>query len=85
MQKFEYIITDPAGLHARPAGKLVQKAKGFSSRITVSANSKECDAERLMALMGLCIKSGTVVTVTVDGEDELNCAAELEAFFKENL
>ena len=85
MQNFDYIITDPVGLHARPAGKLVQKAKSYTSRITVSANGKACDAARLMALMGLCIKSGTTVTVTVEGEDELSCAAELEAYFKENL
>lgn len=85
MQKFEYTITDEAGLHARPAGKLVQQAKRFSSRVTISANGKECDATRLMALMGMGVKRGTRVAVAVEGGDEETCAAALEAFFKENL
>ncbi len=85
MKEFEYKITDTAGLHARPAGQLVKEAKKYSSRITVCANGKECDATRLMALMAMCIKCDTVVKITVDGKDEENCATELEEFFNENL
>ena len=85
MQKFEYTVTDAIGIHARPAGMLVQKAKTYSSTVTVSANGKTCEATRLMALMAMCIKSGTVVSITVEGEDELVCAAELEDFFKQNF
>ena len=85
MKEFEYTITDEIGLHARPAGLLVQKAKKYNSRITVIANGKECEATRLMALMAMCIKCGTLVKVTVEGEDEQTCATELEMFFKQNL
>lgn len=38
-----------------------------------------------MALMSMCIKCGTPVSVTVEGEDELVCAKELEEFFKQNF
>ena len=85
MQKFEYAIRDEAGLHARPAGLLVQKAKTFSGHIILSANGKECEATRLFALMGMCIRCGTVVTVTVSGEDEARFVKELEAFFRANF
>lgn len=85
MKEFEYIITDPIGLHARPAGMLVKKAKNYASRITVSANGKECDASRLMALMAMCVKSGTAVRVRIEGTDEETCAEEMKAFFAENL
>lgn len=85
MKAFEYKIKDPAGLHARPAGQLVQKAKGFESRVTVLANGRECDATRLMALMAMCIKCGTPVKVCVEGRDEQVCADAMEAFFKQNL
>lgn len=85
MKEFEHIITEPSGLHARPAGMLVQQAKKFESHITVSANGKECDATRLMALMAMCIKCGTPVKVTVTGADEDTCVEELKQFFKENL
>lgn len=85
MRKFEYTITDPAGLHARPAGLLVKKAKEYAARITISANGRECEATRLMALMGMGVRSGATVTVTVDGADEQRCAGDLEAFFRQNL
>lgn len=85
MKEFEYKITEAAGLHARPAGLLVKKAKKYSSHVTVCANDRECDATRLMALMSMCIKCDSVVKITVDGEDEEVCVSELEKFFKENL
>ena len=85
MQQFEYTVTDPAGLHARPAGNLVRKVKGFSSRVTLTANGKTCVATQLIALMGMKISRGTVVNVSVEGEDEGTCARELQEWFAENL
>lgn len=85
MKDFEYEITNSVGLHARPAGLLVQKAKEFESKITLFANGKECEATRLMGLMAMCIKCGTIVKVKIEGSDEKICAAELELFFKQNL
>ncbi len=35
--------------------------------------------------MGLGVKTGEEVTITVEGADEDTAVAELEAFFKENL
>ena len=32
MKKFEYVITDALGIHARPAGLLVKAAKALDSR-----------------------------------------------------
>ena len=85
MTAFEYKITDTEGLHARPAGLLVKKAKSYESRITVFANGRECDATRLMALMAMCIRCGTLVKVCVEGADEQTCADEMKEFFDQNL
>lgn len=35
MKQFEYVITDPVGIHARPAGLLVKEAKQHESKIMV--------------------------------------------------
>ena len=85
MKQFQYTITDPVGIHARPAGLLVKAAKGFSSSITVEKGGKTAEATKLMALMGMGIKQGDVVTVTVEGADEAEAAAAMEKFFQENL
>ena len=85
MKEFTYVITDPLGLHARPAGLLVKAAAAYSSTITVTAPSGKADAKRLMALMRLAAKQGMELTVTVEGPDEDKAAAEIQAFLAANL
>ena len=85
MTSFEYTITDPVGIHARPAGLLVKEIKKYASTVTVIKGEKEVNALKLMALMGMGIKQGDTVKVTVEGADEEAAAAEIEAFFKANL
>ena len=85
MKEFKYVITDPLGMHARPAGMLVKAASPYTSKITVTAPTGTADAKRLMALMRLAAKQGMELTVTVEGDDEETAAAALQAFFRTNL
>lgn len=85
MKSFTYTITDEVGIHARPAGLLVKKAKEFDSTITIEKGGKSVNASKLMALMGLGVKCGETVTVTAEGSDEEKASSALEEFFKSNL
>ena len=85
MKSFEYTITDPVGIHARPAGLLVKEIKKYASVVTVAKDEKEVNALKLMALMGMGIKQGDSVKVTIDGADEDTAAAAIEEFFKANF
>ena len=85
MQKFTYVIKDELGIHARPAGLLVKEAKNFSSTITLEANGKTGTAKGLMGVMGMAVKKGMEVTVTVEGEDEVAAVAAMKSFFEKNL
>ncbi len=86
MKQFTYTITDPIGVHARPAGMLAKAAKALDSTVTIAkADGKSAAATKLMALMGMGIKNGETVTVTVEGGNEEANAAAMEQFFKENL
>ncbi len=86
MKQFTYTITDPVGIHARPAGILAKQAKGLDSTVTIAkADGRSAAATKLMAMMGLGIKCGETVTVTVEGGNEEANAAAMEQFFKENL
>ena len=73
MTAFEYTITDSIGIHARPAGMLAKEAAKFKSKVFLHFGYKKADARRL------------IVRVEVEGEDEAEAAAQLEAFFKANL
>ena len=85
MKSFESTITDPVGIYARPAGLLVKEIKKYASTITVIKGEKEVNALKLMALMGMGIKQGDTVKVTIDGADEDTAAAAIEEFFKANF
>lgn len=85
MKSFTYVITDAQGIHARPAGLLVKAASTYESKITISKDKKEVDAKRIIGIMGLGIKAGETVTVSIDGPDEAEAVVVLEKFFQENL
>lgn len=86
MKKFEYVITDALGIHARPAGLLVKAAKALDSTVTIEkVGGKTAVATKLMAVMGMGIKQGDTVVITAEGGDEDASIAAMEQFFKENL
>lgn len=70
MKKWEYKVTNPQGLHARPAGLLVREARKYVSRVLLESGGKRADAGDLMELMDLDARCGDTVAVTVSGEDE---------------
>ena len=86
MKSFEYTITDPVGIHARPAGLLVKEVKSHAgSVVTLTKGEKSVNLLKLMALMQMGIKQGDKVTVSVEGGDEDAVCAKIEEFFKANL
>lgn len=85
MKTFTYKMTDPVGLHARPAGMLAKEVKKYESKVTIIKEGKSSDATKLMMLMGLGVKCGDEITVEVSGADEEIACAQLETFFKANL
>ena len=85
MKKFEYVVKDEVGIHARPAGLLVKEAKKYESKITISKAGKSAEATKLMAVMGLGVKCGQSVEVSVEGGDEDAAFEGIKAFFEANL
>ena len=85
MKRFQYTIKDPAGLHARPAGLLVQEAQKFGCAVKLARGEKSADLKRLFAVMGMGVKCGDTVELTVDGADEDQAVQALEAFLREHF
>lgn len=85
MKTLEYVITDPQGIHARPAGALVKEAAAFSSSITISKDGREADAKRIFGVMSLAAKQGQKIMLKAEGADEDAAIEKLGTFLKENL
>ncbi len=85
MKTFSYTIKDKLGIHARPAGLLVKEAKKYESQIQIKKADKAALATKLMAIMGMGIKSGQTVEIQISGMDEEAAFEGMKAFFEENL
>ncbi len=85
MREFKYVITDPEGIHARPAGDLVKEAKKYECAIKLTKDGKTGDCKKIFGIMGLAVKNGNEVTMTFEGEDEDTACEAIEAFMKANL
>ena len=64
------VITNPTGLHLRPAGYLCNQAIKFKSLITFTFGDTTANAKSVLSVLGACIKSGDVITLICEGEDE---------------
>ncbi|PKM58066.1 MAG: HPr family phosphocarrier protein [Firmicutes bacterium HGW-Firmicutes-3] len=85
MKKFNYIIKDQIGIHARPASLLVKKAQKYESKVTIESKGESSDAKKLMAVLSMGIKCGDEVIITIEGNDENQVYTELPNFFSEHL
>ena len=85
MKEFEFVVTDPQGIHARPAGLLVKEAKEFESNISVFKGARKGDLKKIFTVMALGVKQGEAIKVQVEGADEEQAASAVEAFLKENF
>lgn len=70
MIKKEFTIKNKTGLHARPAALLVKTTGKFKSNIFISKDGFEVNGKSIMGVMTLAAEPGSVIEVTIDGEDE---------------
>ncbi|MCQ2791941.1 MAG: HPr family phosphocarrier protein [Bacilli bacterium] len=85
MKTFTYTIRDKEGVHARPAGIVVAEARKYASNITITSKGRTTDLKRIFGVMGLCIKFGEEITISVSGSDEELAAEMVQKAFAMNL
>ncbi|MBQ8642042.1 MAG: HPr family phosphocarrier protein [Clostridia bacterium] len=71
MNRIVYTVSDPGGIHARPAGRIVSTARQFSAdiRLILPVKDASADAKKLFAVMGLGVKKGDTIHMEAEGED----------------
>ena len=86
MKQFTFTITDPLGIHARPAGILAQAAKNFpDTTILVVKGDNAVKATQVLKLMSLGVKEGDAVRVTAEGPDEVDAIDVIYNTFEDYL
>lgn len=85
MLREKLTITNPSGLHLRPAGVLSQTAMKFKSDITIEFEGKKVVAKSVLNVMSAGIKTGSEITLVCDGEDENEAMKALSEAIKSGL
>ncbi len=80
MRSFMYTIKAPIGMHARHAELLVKQTSRYHADITLSRGERSANAKAILALMGLGVRQGDLISITIEGEDEDIAAQELKDF-----
>jgi multiphosphoryl transfer protein len=65
----ELAITNPAGLHARPAATVVERVRAFEAEVTIETDGRRANARSITALLGLGAATSDTVRVTARGND----------------
>ena len=71
------------GLHARPAARLVQRAKTFKATIELKYRGNVANARSIISILLLCATLGSTINIEISGEDEEQAMEAIEAAFNE--
>ena len=79
MKKFDHVVKNPMGVHARPAALVAQACTSFKSVVTISTDDKTADGSNVLQLLGLGAIKGTNLHITIEGADEEEAYEKLVA------
>ncbi|MBP3200130.1 MAG: HPr family phosphocarrier protein [Lachnospiraceae bacterium] len=82
MTSRKVIVSNPTGLHARPASQLTQFCKQFPEKIILKGNGKETDPKSIIMLLSAGLKKGTEIEVVVEGDNEVSVCAQVAKFIE---
>jgi phosphocarrier protein HPr len=78
-------VTNPQGVHARPAELLIRLAQQFASRIEILRDSERLSAKSMMDVLMLGAEQGTQLVFEASGDDANAALDEIEKLFARNF
>ena len=75
------VVSNPQGLHARPADLLVRLANQFESTILIGRGGETVDCKSILSLLTLGAAQGTELSLTAEGDDAESAIDSIEQFF----
>jgi len=76
------IVSNRAGVHARPSALLVQTTKNYKSNIFIQKGTDRINAKSIMGIITLGAAYGTELKIIADGEDEEGAVEALVKLFE---
>ncbi len=78
-------ISNPNGLHLKPAGYLCNAALAYQCNITIHIRDKYVNAKSVIGVLSACVKYGEEIELICDGEDEETAVENLALCIQRGL
>jgi phosphocarrier protein HPr len=78
-------VTNPSGIHTRPAAMLVQLAARFACDFTIGLHGYVINGKSILGVLTLAAEQGAELELTFEGPDETEACAALVEFFRSGL
>jgi phosphotransferase system HPr (HPr) family protein len=79
------VVTNPQGLHARPADMLVRTASQFQSQIEIVNGSHRADGKSILGVLTLVAEQGTELQIEASGPDAQDALKALVELIENNF
>jgi len=83
MLNFQLTVSNELGLHARASAQLVKCVSLFESSVTLKrpGSGFSADGRSILSILALAATKGTVLDISIDGNDEDDARAAIEQAF----
>jgi phosphotransferase system HPr (HPr) family protein len=88
LSEAKFVISHPAGLHARPASMFVKTCNTFPCEIkvkNVTTNSAIVNAKSVLAVLTLGVDSGHEILISAIGEKENDVLSAIKGLIDSNF
>lgn len=86
MREINLVITDPIGLHAKPASICAAIANKFISNVSLIAEGKTFEMKSIISVMSSALPTNTKIKITTEGRDEDDAIVSIkETLVKYNI
>ena len=79
------IVSNPQGLHARPADLFVKTASKFTARVEVNKNGELVDGKSILSILTLAAVQGTELVIQAEGSDSAAAVQALAELFEQEF
>lgn len=78
-------VTNPEGVHARPADLIAKLANQFQSQVSLTKGSLKIDAKSILSILTLVAEQGCELVIEADGPDAQEALDRLAQLFANNF
>lgn len=79
----EFVVKNPTGLHARPAGQLAKLCKDIPDDIRLICEKGTINPKNVIGILTAGLKKGSAIKIEVEGASEQESGAKIMEFLED--